>query len=139
MIDLSSDIPNNIVELARAESIGDYAREYKDDLAKLYEDLNLIFIPFFPLDFDLPIFQTLVWSQEYKKLGSKTGMDADILVRDENKISIMEHHIMMRAFNGDFKIASYIRSQIAQVNAQIKVAMRALFPKYYSMTFDNIT
>ncbi|MDG2321756.1 MAG: hypothetical protein P8L79_15990 [Rhodospirillaceae bacterium] len=138
MIERHPDIPDNIIELERHETIGDYARAYGDQLARMYEDLNFIVFPHFPLKIDLYPFQNISFPAPLMKIGTANGLEEDIFTRTGDKISVDQDHLLLRAF-GDIRLASYIRSQIFSVNAQVREALRVLFPRYFSLAPVNQT
>ena len=138
MIERHPDIQDNIIELERHETIGDTARAYGDDLAGMYEDLNLIVMPHFPLDIDMELFQALSFPSALGKVGSHHGLDQDIFRRKGRNFEVDTEHVLMRGIR-DLNQAGYIRGQIAAANAQIKESIRALFPMYYSLNCMNLT
>lgn len=138
MIERNSNVPDNIVELDSHQNIGDYARRYGDELSQLYEDLNVLYVPYFHLDIDLELFQALQFPAELKKIGTKNRLDENIVKRTGLDYQIDTHHPIVKIAS-NLKQASYIRNQIASVNAQIKEAVRILFPKYYSLKLTNLT
>lgn len=138
IVERNESVPDNIVELDRHEYIGGYTRQYGNEIASLYEDLNVIYLPHFPLAIDLKLFQALVFPEGMMKIGTRNGIDSGLVKREGTNFNIDDEHVLVRTV-GDFKTALYIRSQIASVNAQIREAIRALFPMYHSITLWNLT
>jgi hypothetical protein len=139
MIKRNPAIPDNIFELKRQESFGDYARLYKDEIAQRYEQLNIIYIPYFPLKFDLAFFQTLTFPPELAKVGTKNGISNEVFVRDGNNLKVDSTHILVRVAQNQPVLANYLRNQISSVNAQVEMGLRILFPRYYSLKEFNTT
>ena len=131
-------VPNNIFELERHEKFGDYACAYKDELTSRYENLDVIYIPYFPIDIDLAFFQSMTFPAEAKKIGTRNGLENKMFIRNGNKIEIDRNHVLVRLFP-DVSLACYVHEQICSVNGQIRDAMRALFPRYLSIRQGNIT
>jgi hypothetical protein len=138
MIRRNTDIIDNIFELRRHESIDEYSRTYGDELARRYEDLSILYIPYFPLDIDLEFFQSLTFPAEFKKVGTTNGIEKSLVVREGSNLMVDQSHVLLKIFP-DAMVALYAQNQIATVNAQIRNGLRALFPKYYSLRQSNIT
>lgn len=138
IIERNKTVPDNIVELDRHESIGGYTRQYGKEIASLYEDLNIIILPHFPLELDISLIQALRFPEEMAKIGTANGLENGIVKRSGKNFSIDNEHIMVHAV-GDLKTAVYIQALIASVNAQIREAIRAFFPMYHSIKLRNLT
>jgi len=138
MIDKNLLLPDNFFELERCDTFGDYSRMYGDQIAEKFEDLNIIYIPYFPLDFDINLFQSVLFPEELAKIGTKNGLDKSVIVRDQKGLSFDANHVLNKISESG-KISSYFQHQISSVNYQIRMAMRYLFPKYFTLLEGNIT
>jgi len=125
--------------LEREERVGDYARSHGDALAEHYEQLGAILIPHLPIDFDLEFLQQVTFPPRWKKVGTLNGIDRPVMLRSGGQIVPDAAHPLI-AILGDVSSAIYLQSQIARFNAQLRIALRALFPRYYSLeNYFNIT
>lgn len=138
MIERHPDVPDNIVELDYHRTMGDYARAYGDELTRLYEDFNILYFPFFPIALDLEFLQTLTFPEPMAKIGTHNGLDKSVIRRDGANFEVASDHVLFLTTN-NLKQAAYLNAQIAHVNAQIRTALRILFPHYYSLTESNMT
>jgi hypothetical protein len=138
MIRRDPELHDNIFELSRHETIGDYARAYGDRIAQAYEDLNLIYFPYFPLKFDWDFWRVLKLPKSAKKIGTTNGIDRSLYVRKDDSVSFDGSHILLQIFPGQ-AVAGYMQGEMADVNGQIRTALATLFPKYYSLQQSNIT
>ena len=131
-------LPDNLWELDRHNSFGDYARAYGDEIARHYENREVIAIPYFPLDFDLALFQRMIFPKRHFKIGTANGLDRNLYIRKDLDCDIDPTHPLFQIF-ADPKMVAYVQAQIRSVNDQIRSALKVLFPKYYSMAEMNIT
>ena len=138
MILKHSGLPDNFFELERCETFGDYSRLYGDQIAEKFEDLNIIYIPYFPLDFDLEFIQSINFPDSLPKPGIVNGLDQSVIGRSEEGFFVDENHLLHK-ISGDTKLAVYLQNQIFSVNCQIKEAIRILFPRYHSLQQGNNT
>lgn len=132
MIERHCDLPDPFLVLERMDTLGDYARSYGDGLAEHYEKLGAIVIPDLPIDCDLEFLQKLQFPREWKKVGTLNRIDEPVIVRTGGQIVPDAAHPLV-AILGDVPTAVYAQSQIARLNSQLRVALRALFPRYYSL------
>ncbi|MBM3512833.1 MAG: hypothetical protein FJX59_03870 [Alphaproteobacteria bacterium] len=137
-IEKHADVPDNFFVLDRHETFGDYARTYGDDLARRYENYDIIYFPHFPLPIDLPMLQSFEIPAAYPKIGTRNGIDADLFVRVEQSLKFDHNHVLFRIFRDEY-MTGYLQTQIKSVNACIDSALRVLFPKYYWLFCGNLT
>ncbi|KPK06246.1 MAG: hypothetical protein AMJ64_09675 [Betaproteobacteria bacterium SG8_39] len=139
MIERHPELADPFLVLERRETLGDYARAYGDRLAEHYERLGAIVIPHLPIDFDLEFLQQLEFPREWKKVGTLNGIEQPVLVRTGGQIAPDATHPLV-AILGEIPLAVYVQSQIARFNSQLRIALRVLFPRYYSLERNvNIT
>lgn len=138
MIEKSPDAPDNIFQLDRYQSFGDYARAYGDELARRYEDYQILYFPLFPLKIDLALLNALAIPDNFAKIGITNGIENPIFVRDNNVIKFDADHLLLKLF-GQSELAGYMQSQIRTVNDQIREGLRTILPKYFSLAAGNIT
>lgn len=138
MANLNPAVPNNIFPLKRHESMGDYARAYGDEIARRYEDLNIIFFPYFPITLDLEFLRSVTFPLEFKKLGTQNGIDRSPFQREGNTVAFDPNPALLHIFPQKL-LAGYVQSLIIDVNWQIRAALRTLLPRYYSLAEGNIT
>jgi len=138
MIIKSKEIADNFFLLEKCESFGDYARIYGDQIPKSFEDLNIIYFPLFPLEFDIDLFQSLTMPDKLPKPGTRDGLDKNIIIRNQLNFSFDESHILSKVIP-DKKLALYLQSQISSVKWQIREAMRIFFPKCFSLREIDIS
>lgn len=132
-------LPDNIFELAPQHSIGDYARVYGDEITRRYEDLNIIYFPYFPLKLDLEFLHSLTFPPQLKKLGTRSGIEKPLFARDGTSFSVDADNILLKAFGGVAPLAGYFQHQVMSGNGQLRQALRTLLPRYYSLSEGNIT
>jgi len=139
MIERHPDLPDPFLVLERMETLGDYARAYGDRLGEHYEKLGVIVIPRLPIDFDFEFLQQFEFPREWKKVGTLDGVEEPVIVRKGGQIAPDTAHPLV-AILGEIPLAVYMQSQIARFNSQLRLALRVLFPRYYSLgTNVNIT
>jgi hypothetical protein len=139
MIERHPELPDPFLVLERMETLGDYARAYGDRLAEHYEALGAIVIPRLPLDFDLAFLQQLEFPREWKKVGTLNGIEQPVIVRKDAQIAPDPAHPLV-AILKEIPLAVYVQSQVARFNSQLRIAMRTLFPRYFSLEKNvNIT
>jgi hypothetical protein len=138
MIRKNASVPDNFFELREMESIQAYAMAYGDQIAKRYEDLDIVYFPRFPLDIDADFFRVMQVPAQFKKVGTVNGLDKPILIRNADKVMFDHTHVLHQIF-GDRMIAAYAQTQIRSVNDQIRRGLHLLFPRYASLTEANIT
>lgn len=138
MIEKHPDVPDNFFVLDRHEQIGDYARAYGDELARRYENYDILYFPHFPLQIDLALVRALILPDALAKVGIANGIENPIYKRVGHQFEFDHEHILYRLFRNE-GFAAYVQAQFKTVNDQIREALRALFPKYYSLTCGNIT
>jgi hypothetical protein len=124
--------------LERRERINEYYTAYGDDIARHYENNGVVVFPYFPLQFDLQLFQAMTMPEAFKKLGVATGLEQPVLVRSGEEIKVNSDHVLFK-LTGNPNLSIYLQSQIMSVNWQIRLALKALFPRYTSLTEGNIT
>jgi hypothetical protein len=132
MIERHPDVPDPFLVLEPMQTIGDYARAYGDRLAEHYENLGVIVIPRLPIEFDLEYLQQLAFPREWKKVGTLNGIEQPVIVRNGSHIAPDPGHPLM-AILGEVPRAVYLQSQIASFDSQLRLALRTLFPRYYSL------
>lgn len=138
MITQHPDVPFNFFILDSHKSIGDYARAYGDEIARRYENYDAIYFPHFPLNFDLEFFQNLRMPADVAKIGTTNGIENSLYKRGPDSISHDPEHVLFKLY-GMNPLAGYAQHQIQSVNGQISEALRALFPRYFSLARANIT
>jgi len=138
MITLNQEIPNNFFVLDRCETIGGYARLYGNQVTDRYEAFDIIYIPHFPLEFDLQLFQHITMPDSYAKMGTVSGIEETIITRKGREFEADNDHALNMVTN-DPKLAIYLQNQILSVNWQIRCALNMLLPSYHSMQEGNIT
>ncbi len=138
MIRRHSEVPDNIFELRRHESIGDYARTYGDEITRRYEDLNIIYIPYFPMDLDLEFLRAVTFPPQFKKIGAVNGIEKNLFEREGSNFRFNEQHILRGVFPQP-QVLGYLQEQIVSANWQLRLALRQLFPHYHSLNVGNIT
>lgn len=138
MIRRNPEVPDNFFELARHETIGSYARTYGDEIARRYEHLNIIYIPYFPLALDLDFLRALTFPTRLKKVGSVNGIGEPAFKREGDVIGFSPNPVLFNALPQKI-VVGYLQQQIADVNWQVRNALRLLFPRYFSLAEGNIT
>ena len=138
MINRHPDVPDHFLVLERKETFGGYARAYGDRLTEHYENRGVICVPFMPIEFDLEFFQALTFPPAWKKIGTCNGIEKPIFDRAGKSIEVAKDHPLFALYS-DIGYASYIQSQIASFNAQLRTGIRQLFPHYHSLQEANIT
>jgi len=139
VIERHPDLPDPFLVLERMETLGDYARAYGDRLAEHYEALGVIVIPHLPIDFDLAFLQQLAFPREWKKIGTLNGIEQPVIVRHGAQIAPDPSHPLVKILK-EIPLAVYVQSQVARFNSQLRIALRGLFPRYYSLERNvNIT
>lgn len=138
MIRLNANVPDHFLVLEREASFGDYARKHGDALAEHYENLGVIVVPFMPIVFDAGLFQSLAFPIEWKKIGTQNGIEEPVFRRDGTTLADREDHPFRRLQMGT-EWASYLQSQVASFNWQLRRGLQVLFPAYHSLQDVNIT
>jgi len=139
MIERHPEVPDPFLVLEPMATLGDYARAYGDRLADHYERLGAIVIPQLPIDFDLEFLQQLEFPRDWKKVGTLNGIEQPVIVRKGGQIAPDATHPLVTIL-GEIPVAVYVQSQIARFNSQLRLALRVLFPRYYSLEKNvNIT
>jgi hypothetical protein len=139
MIERHPGLPDPFLVLERMDTPGDYARAYGDRLAEHYESLGAIVIPHLPIDFDLAFLQQLEFPREWKKVGTLNGIERPVIVRKDAQIAPDPAHPLV-AILKEIPLAVYVQSQVARFNSQLRIALRTLFPRYFSLENNvNIT
>jgi hypothetical protein len=138
MIERHPEVADRFMVLEAEESFGDYARAHRDRLAERYEDHGVIVLPRVPINFDLEFFQSLSFPAEWKKIGTANGIEAPLIERRGGRVGVNHQHPLLDLFK-QVPLASYVQSQIASFNAQLRAGLRALFPRYFSLQEANIT
>lgn len=138
MIELDSKVPDHFLVLDRKETFGDYARTYGTALAEHYENRGVIVVPYMPIDFDRELFQSLTFPLEWKKIGSANGIEESLYMRDGQTLTDRVEH-PFRALGMGAEWASYLQSQVASFDWQLRRALSVLFPMYRSLQDANIT
>jgi hypothetical protein len=138
MIEKHPDVPDHFFVLDRHEQIGDYARTYGDELARRYENYQVLYFPHFPIAFDLPLIRALTIPDVFSKVGVANGIEDPIFKRSGIDLSFNRDHILFKMFQQE-ALAGYVQAQIKAGNDQIREALRTLFPKYFSLMCGNIT
>ncbi len=138
MIELNKNVPDHFLVLERKENFGDYARKYGNSLAEHYENLGVIVVPFMPITFDAGLFQSLVFPIEWKKIGTQNGIEESVFHRDGTTLADKQDHPFRRLEMGT-EWASYLQSQVASFNWQLRRGLQVLFPAYRSLQDVNIT
>ena len=87
MIELNANVPDHFLVLERKETFGDYARAYGEALAEHYENRGVIVVPFMPITFDLALFQSIAFPMEWKKIGTKNGIEESVFVREGTNLT----------------------------------------------------
>ena len=77
-------VPDNIFELEPQNLMSNYARVYGDEIARRYEDLNIIYFPYFPITLDLEFLHSISLPPKFKKLGTRDGIEKSLFARDGN-------------------------------------------------------
>jgi hypothetical protein len=131
-------VADRFLVLEAEESFGDYARAHRDRLAEHYEEHGVIVLPRVPINFDLEFFQGLSFPAEWKKIGTVNGIEAPLIERRGGRVGVNHQHPLLDLFK-QVPLASYVQSQIASFNAQLRAGLRALFPRYFSLQEANIT
>lgn len=131
-------LPDSILVLERQETFGDYARAHGESIADHYERNGVIFVPFMPIDFDLEHFQNITFPPEMKKIGTVDGIEKSVFARREGRFVAKNSHPLVALYR-DAARASYVQSQIASFNAQLRRGLSILFPAYHSLREGNIT
>ena len=90
-IERHPDVPDNIFALEPHDTISDYARTYGDEIARQYENYNIIYIPRFPLSIDLPMFQALNVPDSLAKLGVLNGIEDSVYTRNGAEIDFSHY------------------------------------------------
>jgi len=132
MIERHPDVPDPFLVLEPMPTVGDYARAYGDRLAEHYENLGVIVVPRLPIEFDLEMMQQLAFPPQWKKVGTLNGIEQPVIVRNGNQIAPDANHPLV-AILGEVPRAVYVQSQIASFDGQLRLALRTLFPRYYSL------
>jgi hypothetical protein len=138
MIELNANVPDHFLVLERKETFGDYARKYGEALAEHYENRGVIVVPFMPITFDLALFQSIAFPMEWKKIGTENGIEESVFVREGTNLTDREDHPFRRLDMGT-QWASYLQSQVASFNWQLRHGLHFLFPSYHSLQDVNIT
>lgn len=138
MIRKNASVPDNFFELPEMDSIQAYALAYGDEIARRYENLDIIYFPRFPIEIDADFFRVAQVPAHLKKMGTANGIDKPIIVRDGDKIVFNTTHILNQIF-GERMTAAYAQTQIRSVNDQIRRGLNLLFPRYRSLMEANIT
>ena len=133
-----SDVPDNIFALEPHETIGDYARVYRDEIARRYENYNIVYIPRFRMAIDLPFFQALNVPAAHAKLGIINGIEDGVYTRNGANVTFNHSHRLYKLVKSE-NLAGYLQHQIRACNDQVREALRVLFPRYYSLFCGNIT
>ncbi len=137
-IERHPDVPDNIFALEPHDTISDYARTYGDEIARQYENYNIIYIPRFPLSIDLPMFQALNVPDSLAKLGVLNGIEDSVYTRNGAEIAFNRNHFLYQLVKSE-SVAGYLQHQIRTCNDQMREALRILFPRYHSLSCGNIT
>jgi len=132
MIERHADVPDPFLVLEPMPTMGDYARAYGDRLAEHYENLGVIVVPRLPIEFDLELMQQLAFPPQWKKVGTLNGIEQPVIVRNGNQIAPDANHPLV-AILGEVPRAVYVQSQVASFDSQLRLALRTLFPRYYSL------
>jgi hypothetical protein len=138
MIERHPEVADRFLVLDRQESFGDYARAHRDRLAEHYEEHGIIVLPCVPINFDLEFFQGLSFPAEWKKIGTANGIEAPLIERRGGRVGVNHEHPLLDLFK-QVPLASYVQSQIASFNAQLRAGLRVLFPRYFSLNEANIS
>lgn len=138
MIRRNTVIPDNIFELAPQASMGDCARAYGDEIARRYEDLNVIYFPRFPLALDFAFLQKVVFPPQLKKIGTKNGLETRAFRREGDNVVFAPNTYVSSVFP-DKMAAGYLDSQISEGCWQVRNALYTLLPRYFSLAEFNIT
>src|SRR5688572_26885939 len=138
MIERHPEVPDHFLVLERKETFGDYARAYGERLAEHCENRGIVIVPFMPIEFDLAFFQSITFPQQWKKIGTANGIEAPVYTREGGNIRPKEDHPFLELGKG-VEWASYVQSQVATFNAQLRRGLSVLFPAYHSLREANIT
>jgi hypothetical protein len=138
MIERNPAVPDHFLVLERKETFGEYARAYGNALAEHCENHGVIVVPFMPIEFDLPLLQSIMLPLEWKKIGTANGIEEPVYARDGKEVKVREEHPFLKLGLGD-RWAAYLQSQVATFDAQLRRGMSMLFPAYHSMIEGNIT
>ncbi len=131
-------VPDNIFELEPQNLMSNYARVYGDEIARRYEDLNIIYFPYFPITLDLEFLHSISLPPKFKKLGTRDGIEKSLFARDGNTHYFDANNFLLKAFP-EPQLAGYFQNQVISGNWQIREALRTLLPHYLSLTEGNIT
>ena len=88
MIKYNKAIPDNIFVLEKCESLGDYSRLYGDEITEHFENFDIIYIPYIPINCDLSLIQSLKFPKSMAKIGSLEGLDKNFIIRNNDNLSI---------------------------------------------------
>lgn len=137
-INRSPEVEDYIVVLDRHETALDYQRAYGDKIAEAYEDQKLILLPYIHLDADLGFLNKLTFPPQFKKISVGDGIGGSLMRRDGKRIfRDPDHPINIIIENQG--LATYANHQIASVSAQLRLAIRQLFPAYRALREGAIT
>jgi hypothetical protein len=138
MIERDAKVPDHFLVLDRKETFGDYARTYGASLAQHYENRGVIVVPYVPIDFDRELFQSLTFPPEWKKIGSANGIEESLYMRDGETLTDRVDH-PFRSLGMGPEWASYLQSQVASFDWQLRRGLSVLFPAYRTLQDANIT
>jgi len=138
VIERHPGVPDHFLVLERRASFADYARAYGDALAERYENHGVIVLPHVPVQFDHAYVRALVFPPQWKKIGTRNGIERPFVVRDGEQFAFAEDHPLLPLF-GSVKAALYLQQQIVAFNTQLREGLRLLFPQYLSLAEGNIT
>jgi hypothetical protein len=138
MIRLDPRVPDAFLLLERKASFGEYARTYGERIAEHYERRGVVVVPHMPIEFDLDFVQGIRFREDWKKIGTRNGIERPVIERCGGKLAPAASHPLVKEFK-NLALATYLQSQIASFNAQLRLGLRTLFPRYHSLQESNIT
>lgn len=137
-INRSPEVEDYIVTLEHHETALDYQATYGDTIAEAYEDQKLILLPSIRVDADLEFLNALTFPPEFKKISAGDRLGDSLMRRDGKRLSRDPDH-PINVIIEDQGLATYVNHQIASVFAQLRLAIRQLFPAYRSLREGALT
>ena len=137
-IKLNPDVKCRVWVLDDQKTFKGYYEKYGDEIAERYENGDVIILPNISLDCDLEFLQNVKLPSETKKFGTANGIDRDIMIRRGNIVGWNPTHPLgMYQAPSDHKL--YLYHQIVEINSQLRIGVRQLFPRYFRLFDGNIT
>jgi hypothetical protein len=137
-INRSADVDDYFVVLDQHQTALEYQEAYGDSIAEAYEDQKLIILPSLGIDADLDFLNALNFPPQFKKISSGDSV-GESLMRREGKRLFRDPDHPINMIIEDQGLATYANHQIASIFAQLRLAVRQLFPAYRSLREGALT